>query len=67
MQLDLCKRRCEATIRGGGRRGQVALLADQLEPGAEPGLQVGRIGALFSWRTTRRSSAVRLRISASTA
>lgn len=45
---------------------EFGLLADQTKLGAQPGFElVETIGRLFSWRTARRSSAVRPRISAS--
>lgn len=47
------------------RLGELGLLADQGELGAQPGSSSSRIGLLFSWRRVRRSSAVRPRISLS--
>ncbi len=44
---------------------EFGLLANQTKLGAQPGSNSSAIGRLFSWRTARRSSAVRPRISAS--
>ena len=54
-----------ARERVADRLGELGLLADQAELLAQPRLEFGEIGRLWSRRTARRSAAGRPRISAS--